>query len=251
MDQPIAMPTALINVEARNHEAEAVITSYAHQHMATDVAIGILGTFVPFGGLAGIVASISVQAPLFYHPMIKKLAVIYTAEPDEITTGFAGKATWQGAGLEVLADVGADVAAAFGAAFFAEIAPELVQELGIGALASAVPVVGGFIAAGLDAKIAHTLTWRVGKMTAMYYMHDGWIRDRHQTYERAKALDGEALDAIPQRVPEINKKGVAGTVTMIRSIRRVHPTVTDEQIRQSLRAEKLPPDLIEQALKAA
>jgi len=57
--------------------------------------------------------------------------------------------------------------------------------------------VGTIVAGVLDAKIAATMTWRVGLAAAIYYENGcAWLSDRKTTYDRAKLLCGE-LSAKP------------------------------------------------------
>ncbi len=64
-----------------------------------------------------------------------------------------------------------------------------MQEVGLGAVISIIPLVGSVVAGLYDAKIAATMTWRVCLTTALYYENGcEWLGDRQTTYEKAKLL---------------------------------------------------------------
>lgn len=239
---------SIFNLSERNRQAEQVIRDYARGHATADIGIGILGTIIPGATIPALVASIAAQAPLVYQPMTKQLSTIYSAAPDKVTTRIVVEAAAVGG-------VG-DLAAEFGREFMGEIALELLGEAGMGAAASAIPFIGGIIAAGLDATIAATLTWRVGTMVAMYHQNGGWIESRHTTYERAKkmvgglspATDGRVnLDDISSKNQEVLDKQMAVIKELISMMLSV--SAGKEQIREALIARKLPQQLIDLAIK--
>jgi hypothetical protein len=127
-------------------------------------------------------ASMAIQAPVIYQPLARKIAKLYLVNKidPEIRT-MVEDAAIQGAEW--------DVAAEFGIGFFQDILFELFQEMGIGAALSVIPIVGTGIAAYFDARIAATLTWRVGLCTALFYENGcEWFGNRLETYERARLL---------------------------------------------------------------
>ena len=238
---------ALFNLSERNRQAEQVIRDYARGHAAADVGIGILGTIIPGATIPALIASIAGQAPLVYQPMSKRLAAIYSATPDQITNRIVIESA-------VIGGIG-DLAAELASEFMAEIAAELVQEAGWGALASVIPGVGGIIAAGLDATIAATLTWRVGTMVAIYHQNGGWIQNRHATYQRAKKMVGKLspatddrvdLDDIPFRNQEVLDKQMAVVKELITMMLSV--AAGKDQIRVALLQRKIPQKLIDLAM---
>ena len=163
------MDYVLDHFETRNRLAEQVIAGYAAGHAIADVAVGLIGTFVPFGGTGAMIVSLAAQAPLVYQPMVKDLAKIYSASADNFTQKVVNKAII----LEATGDIGIELVreslvSQFGQEFLLEILHELLPELGIGAALGAIPIIGGIVAAGLDATLAATLTWRVGITTALY-----------------------------------------------------------------------------------
>ena len=238
------------NLSARNKAAEKIIKDYAAGHVALDIAIGAAG-FLPIPGIGtmGLLASIAAQVPLVYQPMARQLGVVYSAEPDDVTKGM---------NIETAVLVGKfDMAVAFGTDFMAEIAKELLPELGLGGLLSAVPFIGGIAAAALDATVAATLTWRVGTMVAIYYQNsENWIDDRRTTYHRAKGMVGGlspktegrvVLDDIPSTNPEVMLKQIAFVENLIQTLRVV--TEDKAMIRKALLAKHIPVPLIDAALK--
>jgi hypothetical protein len=226
-----------------------VIGDYARGHAIADVGIGILGSIIPGAGLAALIASIAAQAPLVYQPMARKLAEVYSAAPDAVTNRLVTETAIVGG----LADLGAELATEF----MAEIAAELLQEAGLGALASGIPLIGGLVAAGLDATIAATLTWRVGTMVSIYHQNgDSWVKDRHTTYERAKRMVGGLSPGTDDRVkldeiPFKNKEVLDKQLLVVKSIIDMMLTVNAnrDQIKTALRQKQIPEALIELALK--
>src|SRR5258708_7686336 len=164
-----------------------------------DIAIGLIGTFVPFGGTGAMIVSLAAQAPVIYQPMVKDLAKIYSASADDYTQKVVDKATILGA----LGDSGIELASEFGQEFLIEILSELLPELGIGAVLGAIPIIGGFVAAGLDATLAATLTWRVGITTALYFFNgQEWPGgSKKSAYDIAKEKTGAPS-------PKTNKPGI-------------------------------------------
>jgi hypothetical protein len=239
---------SLFNLSERNRQAEQVIRDYARGHAAADVGIGILGTLIPGATIPALIASIAGQAPLVYQPMSKRLASIYSATPDQVTNRIVIESA-------VIGGLG-DLAAELASEFMAEIALELLQEAGFGVVASAIPFFGGIVAAGLDATIAATLTWRVGTMIAIYHQNGGWIEDRHATYQRAKKMVGSLspitddrvnLDDIPLKNQEVLDKQMAVVKELVSMMLSV--SVGKEQIHAALLQRKIPQQLIELALK--
>jgi hypothetical protein len=194
----LALPSGsnlcILNLAERNRMAHKVITDYAQGHAAGDIAVGLIGTFIPGMALPAMIGAIVAQAPLVYTPMAKKLSAIYTAQPDEITAGYVNEAAMIGAGADVAVELGTD--------FFVHLAPELLSEVGLGGLVTLIPFIGGMLGAGIDAMVASTLTWRVGTMVSMYHQHgDKWLDDsQNATYHRAKDHVGEYLAKTENRV---------------------------------------------------
>jgi hypothetical protein len=132
----------------------------------------------------------AIQAPLVYQPMARKIAQSYmVADIDADISEAINDTAIEGAQY--------DIASAFGVEFFEQIFMDILQEVGLGAVISIIPVVGSVVAAIYDAKIAATMTWRVGLTTALYYENGcEWLGgDRHTTYEKAKLLLSGGLSA--------------------------------------------------------
>jgi uncharacterized protein (DUF697 family) len=188
-----ANDVTMFDIGSRNEEAQKIIASYATNHAWLDVAVGVVGTLIPGAALPAMAACIAAQGPLFYKPMAADLGKVYLRLPDEQTGRIVNQAEVYGAG--------AFVGVEFGMEFFKEIAGELISDIGWGAAATFIPLVGGVVGAALDATVAATLTWRVGTMVSMYYQNGGaWLGSRHATYERAKLMVGPMSPAAENRV---------------------------------------------------
>jgi hypothetical protein len=85
MALPYEVTPAIYELDMRNKAAEAVISSFALEHSVVDIASGLVGGLVPGGSIAALVAQLAYQATRVYPAMIRKLAVIYGAEPDDFT----------------------------------------------------------------------------------------------------------------------------------------------------------------------
>jgi hypothetical protein len=261
------MDYVLDHFEARNRLAEEVIASYAAGHAALDVGIGIagiiVGTFVPFGGTAAMVASLAAQAPLIYQPMVQDLAKIYCASSDDFTQKVVNKATILGAAGDIGSEIVREfLVSEFGQEFLLEIIHELIPELGIGGILGAVPIIGGFVAAGVDVLLAATLTWRVGKTTALYFFNgQQWPGgSKKSAYDLAKKGKGGGLSAATNRPgtideellredPAMWEKNVKGMIQIIRSMKKVDPSLSNSKIRSLLREEGYPEGVLEEALR--
>lgn len=239
---------SLFNLSERNRQAEQVIRDYARGHAAADIGIGLIGTIIPGATIPALIASIAGQAPLVYQPMSKQLASIYSATPDQVTNRIVVESAVIG-GLS-------DLAAELASEFMGEIALELLQEAGFGIVASAIPFIGGIVAASLDATIAATLTWRVGTMVAIYHQNGGWIEDRHTTFQRAKSMVGGLspatdnrvnLDDIPLKNQEVMDKQTAVVKELISMMLSI--SAGKEQIHTALLERKIPQRVIEVAMR--
>lgn len=240
------MPDCVFGLEQRNKAAHKVITSYAIMHAAVDVGIGLAG-LIPIPGAAtmALVLAILAQAPLVYGPMTEELAAIYNSSPDAQTDSMVLETV----GVGALADVGVD--------FLREIATDLITEAAAGLALTAIPFVGGLLAAGLDATIAATLTWRVGTMVAAYYQNGGvWISDRKNTYKLAsemvgpfspKTSDRANLDDFARRNNTISQKHLKFATSLIDMMKGA--ALGKEQIRTALQSKEVPSWVIEQALR--
>ena len=277
-----AVPNAVYNMDERADQATTVISSYVAKHTAMDVAIGILGTFIPFGGLASMGVSIAAQAPVIYQPMVKDLAKIYSKSPDKTTTGIvAGAIVVGGIGDAVSEAISEYLSSEFGQEFLLEILGEIAPELTVGLAAGALPLVGGVVGAALDAILAATLTWQVGTMTSMYFFNgEVWIGgSKLETRKLVKNIVGFALPPVlPKSIeyvvnniilknkkvttkvdiahvskqnPEIRDKTVEALRQQIEIARELDPSTSKDKLRALWRTKKIPDYFIEEALKAA
>lgn len=242
------MPNCVFGLEDRNRAAHKVITSYAVKHAAMDVGIGLIGlTPIPGAATAALIGAILAQAPLIYRPMTRELAVIYNSTPDSRTGEIITETVEMGA----LADVGVE--------FFKEIATDLIAEAAAGLALTAIPFIGGFLAAGLDATIAATLTWRVGTMVAAYYQNGGaWIGNRKNTYGIASEIVGSFspktddradLNDFARRNKTISEKHLNFALSMVEMLKNA--ALSKSQIRNALQSKQIPSWLIDQALNRA
>lgn len=169
------------NASEKRRSVSDKIGTFAIAHQAIDVGMGVVGWFIPAGGLISMAASIGVQAPLIYQPLSREIGKIYLAQPDGEVNELVDDAAIEGAI--------ADLVAGFGTEFMTEIAMELLHEIGIGAGIAVLPIIGNIVGTALDAKIAATMTWRVGITTAIYFENGcHWVGDRKTTYEAARRL---------------------------------------------------------------
>ena len=247
----INIPNSAYYLSNRNTKAKQTITKFASRHMAMDVGIGVVGT-VPGLGIPALIASIVAQVPLIYHPMIKELSVIYSSSPNEVTSSYIAQAlaidiAYQPASDILISDMGVD--------FMTEIIGEIISEGGIGAaIGTFIPIVGGIVAAGLDAIIASKLTWRVGTLTAMYFLYDEeWIGNRKETYNIAKKEIGTVLPGNTGNLDSavknehVCRKIVQGIIDKIKTIKKYAPNLSNSQIKNDLLKEGLPHFAIERA----
>jgi hypothetical protein len=238
----------------RNELAKATIQKYAIKHAKLDAAIG-LAAFLPIAGAgpATILGSLAVQVPI-YKSLARDLSRIYETDYDD----FAKAIVKDGIIVGSLAKLTADVAGEFGSEFVTEIGSELVSEMGIGFAASFIPVIGGLFSMGLDVAVAATMTWRVGTMVAIYYSHGGkWIKDREETYERAKDMTGGLspaienrvnLDEIPARNKEVRQYQAKELSRYIKD-RMEDRRLSDEDIRRILKKKNVPDQVIEEVIQ--
>lgn len=212
MDLPLALRIAPFSGAAGKRRAvTAIIEDYARNHQAADVGITLATCWMPAGGLIATAGALAIQAPLVYQPMVREIGRTYLAgAPDEEIRALVHDTAIEGAKW--------DLGVLFGVEFFEEILTELLREMGIGALLGIIPFLGSIAAAVLDAKVAATLTWRVGLMAAIYYENGcEWLVDRKTTYERAHLLI-HGLSAKTKDRFDMN--GIADTVDGVRAQQR-------------------------------
>jgi|GEM_PF-6575607 len=172
--------------------ATAIIDRFSSRHIKIDIGIGVVG-IIPGMGIAALLGAIGIQGPIIYQPMVREIGRLYEHGPDE-----ALRRMEDGGGLVGGA---ADLAAEFGVAFMKESAREVITDQGIGFALAWIPLVGGLVAAGLDAIIARKVTRLVGAMAVIYYENPaGWLASRRNT----RAVVRAAFKTSPAAtVPEI------------------------------------------------
>lgn len=205
---------------------------------------------IPGATSAALRGAILAQAPLIYKPMTQELAAVYSCSPDQVTSQIQTQA--------VLIGAGADLAIEMATEFLKEIASEL-GEAAVGLGISAIPFLGALLAAGLDATVAATLTWRVGTMVSAYFQNgESWIGSRKHTYHIAKDMVGGLspqtenranLNNIGNVEPGVGEKQLSFVLNLIEMLRTI--TNNRDQIRSALIERKVPSWLIERALQRA
>lgn len=252
----------LTRLDERNRIAQDFIESYAQKHAKIDVAVGAVG-LIPGFAIPALVVAIVAQSPLIYQPLAKDLQRIYMAAPETL------EEAKQGIVREITVQTGAlDVSADFGVQFIEQIAGELLMEAGWGVgLATLIPVVGALVGAALDYLIATQMTWRVGTMVSIYFQNGGsWVGDQKHTLELARQMTGPIhvgvgdlldgrfknqtartdLNEIRQTVPVV-RENLLNNVRRFVSVLRA--ATGDDRIRDILRAQGIPIDLIDVALE--
>lgn len=168
-------------------EVERLIESYATGAAVLNVGINLAGFIpVPGAGVAAMAAAIVAQAPAVYQPMSREIAAIYQRRPGRATAGIVSGGAVE-AGLQLaIVDIGT--------AFLQEIAMDIIQDIGFGAILAAIPLLGGFVASALDARIGHQMAWRVGYTVALYHENSGeWVGgSRAETYRYVKQAFADA-----------------------------------------------------------
>ena len=240
-DDPLGNPAgfAVFRLEERNRIAQKLIADYANRHAGMDVALGFV-SLIPGAAIPALMSAIALQAPVIYQPLARRLAAVYLASPDELSRAQDGEVADSTMDTALL-----DITSEFGLEFIKEIAMELLVELGLGAAAATfIPILGAFVAAGLDYKIATMMTERVGRMVSIKFQNGGaWVGSKRDTYEAAKSMTGD-LDSV-RRMPPVRRtilKNLRVVVGMMRE------TMDPAQIRSALRKKGVPDDLIEEAV---
>jgi uncharacterized protein (DUF697 family) len=235
-------PTTMVplRLEDRNRIAQQVIDRYASNHAAMDVGVGLVG-LIPGAAIPALMTAIGLQGPAIYQPLARRLAGVYLASPEDLNSVQDNQVI----DLTVIT-AGFDLTSEFGLEFLKQIASELLVELGFGTALTFIPIVGAVAAAGLDYLIATRMTQRVGKMVAIYFQNGAaWVGSKRETYELAKNLPDD-LNAVRKisAVRQMLLRKARAIVNMLRSAMGI------DQIREILRAQKVPEDLIDEALAA-
>lgn len=256
----------------RNRQAQALISARAAEHVARDVKIGIAGLiggfFVPGLGLAATVAAVVSQFP-FYRRLSSDLGMIYESSEDKYTSmmrksveaedaaytagAYAGRVVGQAAAADLLSE-----------GFVGEIAREMFGEAALAAAGALIPLVGGAVALALDAKIAATMTWRIGVLVSAYYQNgEKWVGgSRKATYRVVKPIVGRLsaetanrtdINNLPAKVDEIRETLVAKTVAFIKVLQAVDPNLSARTAAEMIAKSNpgLAPDIAADAIRRA
>lgn len=240
IDNPALMVP--LSLEERNKRAQSVIDEYASKHTGMDLALGVVG-IIPGAAIPAMMVALAAQAPVIYQPLARKLAKVYLAPPEELgdAQSYIVPARF---GETVVLDLSAD----FGVSFMKHIAADILPELGLGTLATLVPVIGGIVAAGLDVAIAQKMTNRVGRMVSIYYQNGAaWRESKAGTYEAAKNMVGD-LSSIRRTMSDVKSSLVKNVRTFVEMMSKY---MSKDQIRDALRSRDVPDDLIDAALQTA
>ena len=234
-------PTALIamKLEERNRIAQALIDDYSTRHGLMDVGVGAVG-LIPGAAIPALMTAIAAQAPVIYQPLARKIAKVYLASPDQLAEAqddIIAPGVVEGAIRDVVAE--------FSITFLSEAAGEILTTLGAGAALTFIPIVGAIAGAALDWTIATRMTQRVGRMTAMYFQNGGaWVNDKKTTFQMAR--ETSALTSI-RNIPRVRSSLITNLHKIISLMRG---GMSDVQIREALRQQQVPNDLIDDALAA-
>ncbi|GHO63502.1 hypothetical protein KSC_023940 [Ktedonobacter sp. SOSP1-52] len=253
------IPNSAFQWEARNKLANEVIAIYAQRHKAMDITVGlgsgVIGIFVPVASFAGLAGALVAAIPVIYNPLTQKLAYIYKASPDKITKGMKASTIIE----ETVYDVGAELLFDFTTDFLVELITEMWPQLFLGLGASLIPFAGLAANAVLDGIIASTLTWRLGTMTAIYYMNgENWLySNKKRTRREANKLTGfpsadihrpDALSHIKD-IPEVMETNVEKMLQTAKFMKEANPDITNAQLREIFRKQSLPEKWIEEVLR--
>ena len=232
------------DLPTRHKLARGEINHRSRKHIKFDVRLGIIGTVIPVPG-AGIVAlgaSIVAQGPLIYHPMARKLAAIYTASPHELA----------GMQLDVLPEKiyhnnEIDIASYFTLHFLLMASHEAIAAA-LGGLWF--PIAGGIAGAVVDYYIAKTMTRRIGRMVAFYYLNGSrWKNDSFEdTYQEAKRETKGDISTIIAKNPEIRENMIRKLLSTINIMSKY---MSKEKIREMFLDHHVEEELINDAFRMA
>lgn len=236
----------------KNSQARQIVRDYAAKHAVMDIGVGLV-SLIPGAGIPAIIAAIAIQSDVIYKPMARDLADVYLRETDSYTDRLGNTAS--------MATVALEFGEEFAVEFLAEQTKELLTEAGLGALATTIPIAGAAVGAALDYLIAQMMTWRVGTMTAIYFLNGtAWVENRKSTMKIAERLTGGLqvgvrelmspsgrdrvrakevrveFDRIPSDVPEVKQSSVQTLVTLIKGFadKLPRPAVKDSLLQMGL-----------------
>lgn len=170
-----AMNTYQTEAAIRLAAIDKIVSRYMRRHIGMDVGIGLAGLIpLPGVGTSALVASLALQTPLVYQPMVKKISTLYHRAKDKNVSHLVNTAS--------AADAGLQLATEFGYAFMREHARELLHDQSFALVAGWIPFVGGIAAASVDAIIARKMTIIVAAMTVIYFENrSAWLTSKQHT----------------------------------------------------------------------
>jgi hypothetical protein len=273
---PLKYVYVLDHFERRNQLAKQVIVNYAQMAATKNITVGLGKALVPFRGTDTRIGSLSAESLLVYHPMIKDLAKIYTASSDILIQ--------KDIDVDSILDAAVDLAneysinfllSEFDKEFFGEFLKMLLEERRSEVSASAIHVATTVYSLFSKTKIkpvppqrpmddAATLTWRVGVTVALYFFNgQEWLQDLKQPNRLGPLLPNQKdwPDKVfalyypkeyrdcPKEYRAMWEKNVKGLIHIIHSVKRVHPSLSTNEISSLLKENGYPEGTLAEALK--
>lgn len=275
MDQIFQMNSTSL-MEERNKRVDEIIRRYATRNTWINVLAGVPG-FIPIpivnvaGSIAGCVAAIWAQKPVIFEPMIEEIAQVYLLPPEAIagteniikqnarlgayglTTNLVGKVVVEQVLLKKLTEkiISDLMKKQLIRKLLMSLLPKLTEQMLIEAL---VPIIGGVAAMTAGGVIGYNITWRVGSMTAAYFLNGGWLGGSPQATDEilkpyTKGLQplGGNVNTIPQ-IPAVQENIVT---LYLKYITEIWETIgiTPAQALALLAKRQLSPELDKKILQ--
>jgi hypothetical protein len=115
------------------------------------------------------------------------------------------------------------------------------------------------VGTGLGGSLAVTLTWRVGMMAVLFALNDWkWVHNKATTLALARRIVGKPKAEAENRVqlqdillhlPHLHAQAAAGIAGYVEDWQRIDPSASHAAIREGLRRQGVPADLIEAAMR--
>jgi uncharacterized protein (DUF697 family) len=262
---------ALPYLDARNRAAETIISETARNHALLDAAVDAAAGLSPIPFTSGVAlgGQLLTQVKHIYPQMIKKLAVIYGAEPPAQFHEVSDLATVEEALIDALilaAETGlledlageakSELAAEFGQSFLIGLIQEALKESAAGLAVAQIPWVGVPAGAAVAAQLAYKLTWRVGITLSIYFQNGcQFLGGKKATMQLVKTefvrrptgpLPDGQLDSVRRKVPPVMQR----LVDHIRmEVNEARLTGTDDlTVRTSMLGNGYPSDIVDAAM---
>jgi hypothetical protein len=278
-EMPLNYVYVLDHFETRNRLAEQVITNYAQMTATKNIIVGLERTLVPFRGTEARIGSLSAESLLVYHPMIKDLAKIYTVPSDIFTQKDFGLDSILDAALNSANECSINfLLSEFDKEFFGEFLKTILEEMRSEYSASAVRLAAAIYSTFSKTKIrpigpskpsidkwrplvAATLTWRVGVTVALYFFNgQEWLEGLKQPNRLGPLLQGRSGNIFalyypkeyqdcPKEYRAMWEKNVKGMIQIIHSVKRVHSSLSTNEIGSLLKENGYPEGTLAEALK--